>query len=151
MGYDTWLDGTLEIIQPLDDEANAALDDFGVPTGVDRNVGATFRLQDSHRNEEPSLYSLVGFVTGLVDADGEESGDFRRYYFTRSGLIQLHASTEWPDLPKWQPCIDRGECRGCLHEAPLKLGNGVQGMIPSRAPTPAPRPPPLRGGRSRRK
>lgn len=131
MGYDTWISGTLTVIKDItekDTEAAGALDYFtnkkAAAAGTELNVEESFRSQDEE------LPRLVGFVTGELHGQGDDSEDMWEAVFYPHGFKIIGAEIEYPGLEALQRCMDAESCKTCVHQAACSLGQDAPGYEP---------------------
>ena len=131
MGYDTWLSGTLTVIKDItekDTEAAEALDYF--TNKKTANAGAELEVGDSFRSQEDELPKLVGYVTGELHGQGDDSEDMWEAVYYPHGLKVIGAEIEYPGLEAVQRCMDGQSCKLCVHQSACSLGQAAPGFEP---------------------
>lgn len=134
MGYDTWISGLLTVTKDItesDADAVEALDYFAnkktAKTGDELDIGDSFRSQDE------MMAKLTGFVTGTLQAQGDDSEDMWVAVYYPHGLQVIGADINYPGLEAYEKCQDGLACGTCLHEAACALGQKAPGFTPRTA------------------
>jgi hypothetical protein len=128
MGYDTWVSGTLTVIKAItekDTDAAEALDYFtNKRTAAE---GSELNIEESFRGQDEELPKLVGFVTGELHGQGDDSEDMWEAVFYPHGFRIIGAEITYPGLEALQACMDGASCGTCIHQAACSLGQEAAG------------------------
>lgn len=133
MGYDTWISGTLTVIKAIKEgePASEALEYFTNNTKA-AGVGAEVEIGESFRGQDEEFHKLVGYVTGELHGQGDDSEDMWEAVFYPHGMEILGAEIKYPGLESFQLCMDGLSCKRCVHQAACSLGQPAQGFAPRR-------------------
>jgi hypothetical protein len=129
MGYDTWISGTLTVIKDItekDAQASEALDYF--TNKKTAAAGTELNVEESFRSQDEELPRLVGFVTGELHGQGDDSEDMWEVVFYPHGFKIIGAEITYPRLEALQLCMDGESCGKCVHQAACSLGREAPGF-----------------------
>lgn len=134
MGYDTWISGTLNVIKDIEEgtPASEALE-YLTNKLKSATLGAEVNVEESFRGHDEEFQKLVGYVTGELHGQGDDSEDMWEAVFYPHGMQFIGAEITYPGLEALQKCMDGLSCKACVHHAACSLGKQAPGFMPAGA------------------